>query len=60
VNYNIIYEIVEIESFGTKESIVKRTNGEIISFIPMNEENSDYQRYLRWLENPDAEEGGTL
>ena len=22
--------------------------------------NSDYQRYLRWLENPDAEEGGTL
>jgi len=28
--------------------------------IPMDESNSDYQRYLRWLENPDAEEGGTL
>ncbi len=22
--------------------------------------NSDYQRYLRWLENPDAEENGTI
>lgn len=28
--------------------------------IPKNEANSDYQAYLRWLENPDAEEGGTL
>ena len=31
-----------------------------ISVIPKDETNSDYQRYLRWLENPDAEEGGTL
>ena len=28
--------------------------------IPKDPANSDYQRYLRWLENPDAEEGGTL
>ena len=28
--------------------------------IPSDPANSDYQRYLRWLENPDAEEGGTL
>ena len=34
-------------------------NGHRISFIA-DEANSDYQRYLRWLENPDAEEGGTL
>lgn len=32
----------------------------IIRFIPINESNSDYQRYLRWLEDPTAEEGGTL
>lgn len=31
-----------------------------IFWIPADESNSDYQRYLRWLENPDAEEGGTL
>jgi len=28
--------------------------------IPKVEGNSDYQRYLRWLENPDAEENGTI
>lgn len=28
--------------------------------IPADESNSDYQRYLRWLENPNAEENGTI
>lgn len=31
-----------------------------ISLIPCDPANSDYQRYLRWLENPDADESGTL
>jgi hypothetical protein len=31
-----------------------------ISFIPMNESNSDYQRYLKWLENPETENKPTL
>lgn len=31
-----------------------------VTTIPVDESNSDYQRYLRWLENPDAEESGTL
>ena len=34
-------------------------NGTRYSFLA-DDSNSDYQRYLRWLENPDAEEGGTL
>jgi hypothetical protein len=34
-------------------------NGYRYSF-PTDESNSDYQRYLRWLENPDAEENGTI
>jgi hypothetical protein len=44
-----------------EQGIIIRTSesGEIAA-IPINESNSDYQRYLRWLENPDAEEGGTL
>jgi len=46
----MIYEIIEVESFGVKEFLVKRTDGEVISFIPMNEENSDYQAYLKWAE----------
>ncbi len=46
-----IYEIDE------KNQIVIRSDG---ACIPMVEENSDYQRYLRWLENPNADESGTL
>ena len=30
------------------------------AMIPCDPANSDYQRYLRWLENPDADESGTL
>ena len=39
--------------------ITLEENGVLLS-IPCDPANSDYQRYLRWLENPDAEEGGTL
>jgi hypothetical protein len=43
------YEKVEDE-FG---SFIKRTTDDgVISFIPINEANSDYQRYL----NPEAEQ----
>ena len=28
--------------------------------IPTDPANSDYQRYLRWLENPDADEAQSL
>ena len=53
----ISYELIENENGSV---IKKNNNDDSISWIPINESNSDYQRYLRWLENPDAEEGGTL
>ena len=40
--------------------IIRNNEDGTKSYIPLDETNSDYQRYLRWLENPDAEEGGTL
>jgi len=40
-----------------KVEIVKRSDG---AFIPKDEGNSDYQAYLRWLEDPEAEENGTI
>ena len=51
---SIIYEIQENGS-------IKRTaeDGKI-HWIPADESNSDYQRYLRWLENPEAEEAQSL
>ena len=39
--------------------ITLEENGLLLS-IPTDPANSDYQRYLRWLENPDADESGTL
>ena len=52
-----MYSIIEKEG----AEIIKRENTDgTTSWIPKDERNADYQRYLRWLENPDAEEGGTL
>jgi hypothetical protein len=31
-----------------------------IRIIPSDPANSDYQRYLRWVEDPEAEENGTI
>jgi len=51
------YEIITGKGFSS----VKRTDeAGVNSFIPIDEFNSDYQRYLRWLENPEAEENGTI
>ena len=52
------YEKIELPLGG---EVIKKTNKDGSElFIPIDSSNSDYQRYLRWLENPDAEEGGTL
>ena len=47
------YEIIE----SGLHKIVLRSDG---ACIPMVESNSDYQRYLRWLENPNAEESAPI
>lgn len=51
MKYN--YEVIE-NDLG---SFIRRSDG---ACIPLDETNADYQRYLRWLENPDADESGTL
>jgi len=50
-----------ISKFDSEYTYIERTNDDgTVDMIPTDPANSDYQRYLRWLENPDAEEGGTL
>lgn len=44
---------------GNKVINADLENGIVLS-IPIDPANSDYQRYLRWLENPNAEEQGGL
>jgi hypothetical protein len=47
--------------FTNDEGQIFMDNGDgVIWGVPNDEANSDYQRYLRWLENPDAEENGTI
>ena len=34
--------------------------GEKVGWIPLDSANADYQAYLRWLENPNADESVTV
>ena len=55
----ITYE--KITSDSGSVTIVKTNNeSDIIVLIPVDESNSDYQAYLRWLENPNAQQGANL
>jgi len=38
------------------ETIMRYDDSGITNSIPLNPANSDYQRYLAWLENPEAEQ----
>ena len=47
------YQVIETPSGNTV--IQYEENGFLVS-IPKDPANSDYQRYLAWLENPEAEQ----
>ena len=51
-----IYEVIPAPYEGASEQIKRTDEDGKVWFIPTDPANSDYQRYLRWLENPDAEE----
>lgn len=51
----IIYEVYTSPLSGVESVKATLENGHTL-FIPKDPANSDYQRYLRWLEDPNAEE----
>jgi hypothetical protein len=51
------YQEIETPFGGT---ILQYEENGVLYSIPKDEGNSDYQRYLRWLEDPEAEENGTI
>lgn len=56
------YEVIErdLGVLGISESILRKNEDGTITSIPTDPANSDYQAYLRWLEDPTTEESGTL
>jgi hypothetical protein len=57
----LIYKELETTMAEVTSKVIQRTDPDgLIWFIPIDEANSDYQRYLRWVENPDAEEANYL
>ena len=54
------YTYKEIKSEHGAVFIERTDENGLSCYIPVDLGNSDYQRYLRWLENPDAEENGTI
>jgi hypothetical protein len=46
----------EYETSSGQKYIVKIDDAGVQSSIPNDPANSDYQRYLAWLENPEAEQ----
>lgn len=51
---------IEIENLDGRNTISRQNDDGTVTSIPMDEANSDYQRYLRWLENPEAEAESVL
>ena len=51
---NPIYEVTQGE-FGNTIIIATYEDGRVLSFTD-EPANSDYQAYLRWLENPDEQQ----
>ena len=54
------YTYEEVTNFDNTVTIVATGEDSSVLFIPQDPANSDYQRYLRWLEDPEAEENGTI
>jgi hypothetical protein len=39
----------QIVNFRGDPSCIKKTDGDFITLIPINPENTDYQDYLKWV-----------
>jgi hypothetical protein len=46
---------MKYETNSEWKCVIRHNEDGSISSIPLDPANSDYQRYLKWLENPEAE-----
>jgi len=52
---NPMYKLVKNPVTGTVDQ-VKTQNGDVITIIPFDEANTDYQEYLEWAKTNTTEE----
>ena len=45
----ITYKLYPNDENGTSRKAIQKTDGDIISSIPFDEGNTDYQEYLAWV-----------
>ena len=51
------YKVMPADELNTKSEMIVRTDNDGKEWwIPCDLANADYQRYLAWLENPEAEQ----
>ena len=52
----IIYKLPPIDDKGNLPNCITKIDGEVITGIPLNPDNTDYQLYLKWLEEGNTPE----
>ena len=45
----ISYKLYPNDENGVAKQAIQKTDGDIISSIPFDQENTDYQEYLAWV-----------
>ena len=52
----IIYKLPPIDEQGNLPNCITKIDGEVITGIPLNSANTDYQAYLKWLDEGNTPE----
>tara|TARA_R100000329_G_scaffold4991_1_gene6581 strand:- start:7 stop:180 length:174 start_codon:yes stop_codon:yes gene_type:complete len=45
----VSYKLYPNDENGVAKQAIQKTDGDIISSIPFDQENTDYQEYLAWV-----------
>ena len=52
----VSYKLYPNDENGVAKQAIQKTDGDIISSIPFDKANTDYQQYLKWVEKGNTAE----
>mgnify|MGYP003111754941 FL=1 len=52
----VSYKFYPNDENGVAKQAIQKTDGDIISSIPFDKANTDYQQYLKWVEKGNTAE----